>query len=105
MIIGYDRNPNASVDQKVQSLMESVQMALNEHTTDIAQINNEIDNLPQSSESGGGGDTPTGGSYNDLSDKPIIEGVTLVGAKSFPELNLSCLTNTEIYDIFENLSV
>ena len=104
MIIGYDRNPNAPVDRKVQSLMESVQLALNEHATDISMLSNKVDNLPQSSGSGGG-DTPTGGSYNDLSDKPIIEGVTLVGAKSFPELNLNCLTNTEIYDIFENLSI
>lgn len=105
MIIGYDRNPSATVDQKVQSLMESVQMALNEHTTDIAHISSEIDSLPQ--QSGGGGDTPTptGGSYNDLSDKPMIEGVTLVGAKSFPDLNLNYLTNSEIYDIFENLSI
>ena len=105
MIIGYDRNPKAPVDRKVQSLMESVQLALNEHSTDISQLSNKVDNLPQSSGSGGGGDTPTGGSYNDLSDKPMIEGVTLVGAKSFPDLNLDCLTNTEIYDIFENLSI
>lgn len=42
-------------------------------------------------------------SYNDLSDKPSIEGVTLVGDKTFPELNLNVLTNTEIEDIFSNL--
>ncbi len=30
MILGYDRRPDASVDDKVKSLMESVQMALNE---------------------------------------------------------------------------
>ena len=104
MIIGYDRNPNASTDQKVQSLMESVQMALNEHTTDIIKILADIDII----ESSGGGDSPTPtptGSYNDLSDKPIIEGVTLQGAKTFPELNLTYLTNTEILDIFENLSI
>lgn len=102
MILNYDKAPSLTVDQKIQSLMESVQMALNEHTTNIAQINEEIDNLP---DSGGGGDTPVSGSYNDLSDKPLIEGVTLIGSKTFPNLNLNSLTNTEIYDIFENLSV
>ena len=40
MIIGYDRNPNASTDQKVQSLMESVQMALNE--TSVAALSDAL---------------------------------------------------------------
>ena len=34
--------------------------------------------------------------YNDLRNKPSIEGVELVGDKSFEELNLQSLTNTEL---------
>ena len=39
MIIDYDHNPNASVDQKLQSLKESVQLALNEIVT---ALNNTV---------------------------------------------------------------
>lgn len=50
-------------------------------------------------------DDGSGGSmnYNDLTNKPSIEGVTLQGNKMFPDLNLDVLTNTEIQDIFDNL--
>ena len=41
--------------------------------------------------------------YNDLINKPQIEGVTLTGDKSFPDLDLDTLTNTEIQEIFDNL--
>ena len=34
MIIDYDHNPSLTVDQKLQSLKESVQMALNEVITE-----------------------------------------------------------------------
>ena len=34
--------------------------------------------------------------YNDLRNKPRIEGVELIGDKSFEELNLQRLTNTEL---------
>lgn len=34
--------------------------------------------------------------YNDLRNKPRIEGVELIGDKSFEELNLQSLTNTEL---------
>ena len=34
--------------------------------------------------------------YNDLRNKPSIEGVTLEGDKTFEELNLQSLTNTEL---------
>lgn len=45
--------------------------------------------------------TPSGGSsdvtsYNDLTDKPSIEGVELSGDKTYEELNLNRITNTEI---------
>lgn len=38
MIIGFDRNPRATIDQKVQSLMESVQMALNEQDLKLSNL-------------------------------------------------------------------
>lgn len=53
--------------------------------------------------SGGGGE-PTVVSYNSLTDKPQIEGVTLSGNKTFPQLNLDVLANSEIQDIFDNLT-
>ena len=34
--------------------------------------------------------------YNDLRNMPRIEGVELIGDKSFEELNLQRLTNTEL---------
>lgn len=39
--------------------------------------------------------------YNDLNNKPMIEGVELVGNKTYEELNLSSLTNTEIEDLLD----
>lgn len=59
MIIDYDRNPNLNTEQKLQSLIESVQMALNEWSAEkksldetdaklaaaIAEINEAIDSL------------------------------------------------------------
>ena len=35
-------------------------------------------------------------SYNSLSDKPQIEGITLSGNKTYEELNLQRLTNSDI---------
>lgn len=34
--------------------------------------------------------------YNDLDNRPSIEGVVLEGDKTFEELNLQCLTNQEL---------
>lgn len=39
--------------------------------------------------------------YNNLNNKPMIEGVELVGNKTYEELNLSSLTNTEIEDLLD----
>jgi hypothetical protein len=38
--------------------------------------------------------------YELLDNKPQIEGVTLVGNKTFPELNLDVISNTELEEIF-----
>lgn len=42
-------------------------------------------------------------SYNDLLDKPEIEGVVLEGNKMFPQLNLDVLSNMDIQSIFNDL--
>lgn len=47
MIIDYDHNPAVSVDQKVQSLKESVQMALNEVDSNLALIKKQIEELKE----------------------------------------------------------
>ena len=49
--------------------------------------------------SGGGGGSGGTTDYNDLTNKPQIEGVTLSGDKSYDALNLLSLTNTEIENI------
>jgi hypothetical protein len=37
--------------------------------------------------------------YNRLDNKPSIEGVVLIGDKTFPQLNMNSLTNHEIEDL------
>lgn len=41
--------------------------------------------------------------YEVLDNKPQIEGVTLIGDKSFEDLNLQRVSNAEIEDLFSNL--
>lgn len=41
--------------------------------------------------------------YENLDNKPQIEGVTLIGDKSFEDLNLQRVSNAEIEDLFSNL--
>lgn len=52
MIIGYDRNPNIPIERKLQSLMESVQMALNETASDLDSVWKSIQNNSEESSSG-----------------------------------------------------
>lgn len=37
--------------------------------------------------------------YERLDNLPMIEGVTLIGNKTFPQLNMASLTNQEIEDL------
>lgn len=39
--------------------------------------------------------------YEELQNLPQIEGITLIGNKSFTQLNLSRLTNTELEDLLK----
>ena len=43
--------------------------------------------------------------YNELDNKPQIEGVTLEGNKTFEELTLIGLDNIEIYNIVNNANL
>ena len=47
MLISYDRRPNATVDEKMQSLVESIMLALNEKASqdDIDKIKKRLSNL------------------------------------------------------------
>ena len=40
-------------------------------------------------------------SYNDISDKPTLEGVTIEGEKGFADYNLNFLTNLEIEQLLK----
>lgn len=50
MIIGYDRNPDLTIDQKLNSLIESIQLALNEKAdaADVKAVEVAIDKLQES---------------------------------------------------------
>lgn len=46
---------------------------------------------------------PSVTSYNELLDKPEIEGIVLEGNKTFSQLDLNVLPNTKIQEIFDDL--
>ena len=45
MIIDYDHNPNATTDDKLRSLKESVQLSMNEMVDTIEVLKKEINEL------------------------------------------------------------
>lgn len=119
MIIQYDTRPDATTDEKLRSLIKSIQLALGEiesstgggsssQPTDISSIIASLREL--SDEMAAAADAITGlddrvteleetvspASYNALTNKPSIEGVTLEGNKTYDELNLIGITNSEI---------
>jgi len=47
MIIGYDKNPALSEDQKLQRLVESVQLAFNELKFEVDELRKEIEKLKE----------------------------------------------------------
>ena len=48
MIIDYDKNPNLTVDQKLQSLIDSIQRATDEIADNIHEIRKEIEEIRES---------------------------------------------------------
>lgn len=47
MIVNYDRNPDLTIDEKLQSLVECIQLALNEKADNskIEEIKKELSKL------------------------------------------------------------
>lgn len=47
MIINYDRRPDASIDQKLQSLIESISLALNEkaNVSDVEECKKKLQEI------------------------------------------------------------
>ncbi len=91
MIIDYDHNPHASFDQKLLSLKESVQRALDEKSGSVTII--------QHSGSGGGGGSGGTTDYEALSNKPSINSVMLIGNKTSEDLgidDMENITNSEL---------
>ena len=50
MIVSYDKNPNLTIDQKLESLIENITLALNEKAemADIEKIKKELAELQNS---------------------------------------------------------
>lgn len=109
MAILLEVRPDAPEREQIRSLREQLEVYLN-GLESITQ--EEIDQLVASLSSGyartGGGRSPWSGggggisTYLGLSDKPRIEGVILQGNKTFEELNLQRMTNSEIEDLLSN---
>lgn len=52
---------------------------------------------------GGGGGTGGTTNYNDLTNKPILNGVTLSGTISLENIGISEISNSEIEEIIKNI--
>lgn len=48
MIIDYDRNPALTTDQKLQSLIDSMQRAIDELTVSMDAVKKELEKLQES---------------------------------------------------------
>lgn len=81
MILEYDQNPNLTIDEKLRSLKESVQRALD-------RLEGSSGGQTVIIRQGGGGGSGTS-NYGDLTNKPSINGVTLVGNKTTQDLHIS----------------
>lgn len=47
MIIDYDRNPALNIDQKMQSLIDSIQRSTDEMTLRIEELRKEVQKLQE----------------------------------------------------------
>ena len=48
MIIDYDKNPALTADQKLQSLIESIQRSINDITDQLIEVRKDIEKLKES---------------------------------------------------------
>lgn len=109
MAVLLDIRPDASQKEQIRSLRDQLETYLN-GLDSITQ--EEIDALIANAagsgtviyrrSGGGSGGGGTVSSYLSLSDKPRIEGVILQGDKTFEDLNLLGLTNTEIENLLSS---
>lgn len=47
MIVDYDKNPSLTIDQKLQSLIDSIHRALNEVRDDIDKLSKEVEEIKE----------------------------------------------------------
>lgn len=47
MIVDYDKNPSLTIDQKLQSLIDSIHRALNEVKDDIDKLSKEVEEIKE----------------------------------------------------------
>lgn len=47
MIVDYDKNPSLTIDQKLQSLIDSIHRALNEVRDDIDKLSKEVEEMKE----------------------------------------------------------
>ena len=50
MIIDYDKNPMLNTDQKIQSLIQSMQRALDEMKKEITKLEKKVESLEEGAE-------------------------------------------------------
>ena len=107
MAIMLEVRPDVSEREQIYHLKEQLELYLNAQE-DIRQavINATKGEKGDPGPPGPKGDKgdqgdPGGGAttYSELPDKPQIEGVTLEGDKTYEELNLQRMTNTELEEI------
>lgn len=107
MAILLEVRPDSPEREQIRSLREQLEVYLN-GIESVTQ--EEIDQLVLDLYGGyaksGGRQSPWSGggitTYLGLSDKPRIEGVILQGDKSFEDLHLQSLTNSEIEELLDN---
>lgn len=107
MAVLLEVRPDAPEREQIRSLREQLEVYLNGlESITKEEIDMLIGNLLGSSYSGSGHSSGGGGggggvvaTYLALTDKPRIEGVILQGDKSFEDLNLKRLTNTELEEM------
>ena len=109
MAILLEVRPDAPEREQIRSLREQLEVYLNGlESISRDEIDLLVDNLNTGYAKSGSGRSPWSGggggvsTYLGLSDKPRIEGVILQGDKTFEDLNLQRLTNTEIEALLDN---
>ena len=108
MAILLEVRPDAPEKEQILSLREQLEVYLNglesispeEIDTLIGTLTGRAFHRWSGGGSGGGGGSVT--AYLSLTDKPRIEGILLQGDKSFEDLNLESLTNSELERMLNN---